>query len=77
MTEVEAKEILEKLFSDSTNEVYPFTEEFTEALHMSIEALERQSADGCVSCAYEAVEACEVPCKNCKNAYENCWKAKR
>lgn len=40
MNEQEAMETLERLFSDSTNEDYPFTECFAEALTIAIQALE-------------------------------------
>lgn len=40
MNEQEAIETLERLFSDSTNEDYPFTECFAEALTIAIQALE-------------------------------------
>lgn len=42
MNEQEAMETLERLFSDSTNEDYPFTECFAEALTIAIQALEKQ-----------------------------------
>lgn len=42
MEESKAKETLEGLFLDSTNEAYPFTEEFGEAVNVAIQALERQ-----------------------------------
>lgn len=40
MNEQEAMETLERLFSDSTNEDYSFTECFAEALTIAIQALE-------------------------------------
>ncbi len=42
MNEQEAMETLERLFSDSTNEDYPFTECFAEALTIELQALEKQ-----------------------------------
>nr|DAW53959.1 MAG TPA: General transcription and DNA repair, DNA repair, helicase, multiprotein.7A [Caudoviricetes sp.] len=42
MNEQEAMETLERLFSDSTNEDYPFTECFAEALTIALQALEKQ-----------------------------------
>lgn len=42
MNEQEALETLERLFSDSTNEDYPFTECFANALAVAIQALEKQ-----------------------------------
>lgn len=42
MNEQEATETLERLFSDSTNEDYPFTECFANALAVAIQALEKQ-----------------------------------
>ncbi len=42
MNEQEAMETLERLFSDSTNEDYPFTECFAEALTIAIQDLEKQ-----------------------------------
>ena len=42
MTESEAIETLDMLFSDSTNCDYPFTEKFSEALKKAINALEKQ-----------------------------------
>lgn len=42
MNEQEAMETLERLFSDSTNEDYPFTECFAEALTIAIQALEKR-----------------------------------
>lgn len=42
MNEQEAVETLERLFSDSTNEDYPFTECFANALAVAMQALEKQ-----------------------------------
>lgn len=42
MTESEAIETLDMLFSDSTDCNYPFTEKFSEALKKAIKALEKQ-----------------------------------
>ena len=42
ITESEAIETLDMLFSDSTNCYYPFTEKFSEALKKAINALEKQ-----------------------------------
>lgn len=39
MTNKEAAKIIEMLFHDSTNEDYPFTEEFGKACELAIEAL--------------------------------------
>lgn len=39
MTNKEAVEALERLFSDSTDESYPFCEEFGEAVGVAVEAL--------------------------------------
>ena len=50
MTAQEAKEVLEKLFSDSTNENYPFTSEFGEAVNIAIQALEQPQKD-CSECS--------------------------
>lgn len=49
MNQQEAKEILEKLFSDSTGENYPFTEEFGEAVRIAIQVLEQPQKD-CSEC---------------------------
>jgi hypothetical protein len=60
MKESEAKETLERLYTDSTNEAYPFTEQFGEAVNVAIQALEnfrkqmkKENADGCAGCAFE------------------------
>ena len=45
-----AKEVLEKLFSDSTGEDYPFTEEFAEAVRIAIQVLE-QPQKNCFECS--------------------------
>lgn len=45
-----AKEVLEKLFSDSTGEDYPFTEEFAEAVRIAIQVLEQSHKD-CSECS--------------------------
>lgn len=42
MNKQEALETLERLFSDSTNEDYPFTECFANALAVAMQALEKQ-----------------------------------
>lgn len=41
MKKSNAIEVLEMLFSDSTNEDYPFTEDFCEALRIAIEELRK------------------------------------
>lgn len=43
MSDREAIEVLEKLFFDTTNEDYPFMEEFGEAVHIAIEALKKRT----------------------------------
>lgn len=51
-----------------------------EAFNMAINALEKQikkeNADGCVGCAFEDVEELEMPCKKCKRACKDYWRAK-
>lgn len=44
MNEQIAIERLELLFSDASNEDYPFTEEFAQAVHTAIKALRNQIA---------------------------------
>ena len=48
--EKKAKEVLEKLFSDSTGDDYPFTEEFAEAVRVAIQVLEQPQKD-CSECS--------------------------
>ena len=49
------------------------TEELMEILTV---ALERLKADGCKGCKFEDKETWEDPCRRCKNAYGNYWRAK-
>lgn len=80
MKESEAKETLERLYIDSTNEAYPFTEQFGEAVNVAIQALEKQmkkeNADGCAGCAFEVVEEWEMPCTKCSRNCKDYYRAK-
>lgn len=44
---------------------------------LAINALEKQMADGCVGCAFEDVEEWEMPCRKCKRACKDYWRAKK
>lgn len=48
MTENKSIETIEKLFSDSTNEEYPYTEEFAQALYIILEEIQAYWAIGTV-----------------------------
>lgn len=83
MKESEAKETLERLYTDSTNEAYPFTEQFGEAVNVAIQALEnfrkqakKENADGCAGCAFEDVEEWEMPCRKCSRNCKDYYRAK-
>nr|DAX11551.1 MAG TPA: LysW biosynthesis protein LysW [Bacteriophage sp.] len=75
MNEQEAMETLERLFSDSTNEDYPFTECFAEALAIALQALEKQipkkptyEGDGYAPGGTLVYDTWICPC--CGNRYE-------
>ena len=83
MKESEAKETLERLYTDSTNEAYSFTEQFGEAVNVAIQALEnfrkqakKENADGCSGCAFEDVEEWEMPCRKCSRNCKDYYRAK-
>lgn len=84
MTEKEAKNMIERLFSDSTDSAYPFTELFAESLRIAIFALEKQipkkpirvpvgkngsSTDGCPVCKREFYEKFNC-CPDCGTALD-------
>lgn len=77
MTRKEAIEAIERLFIDSTNEDYPFTEEFDTACTVAIEALKEQPRPkgrwiktGAISC--RCSECKHMPVENYTSYCPNC-----
>lgn len=74
MTEIEAllqiqaipQKIWEQL-SDADNE----------AIKISVQALVRENADGCMGCVFVDAEKWELPCTKCKRCCKDYWRAKR
>ena len=69
------REIMEEA-TRTENAVSYVTGEDAEALKEAIAALEREDADGCEGCAFTDVEEWEMPCRKCRRANKDYWRAK-
>ena len=69
------KAILEEPTS-AENAVRYVTGEDSEALKAAVSAMEREEADGCEGCAFTDVEEWEMPCRKCRRACKDYWRAK-
>lgn len=49
---------------------------YGDACNEAIDIIEKESADGCKDCAFETVEEWEMPCRKCKRACKDYWRAK-
>jgi len=69
------KAILEEATSAEDAVCY-VTGEDSEALKAAVSAMEREEADGCEGCAFTDVEEWEMPCRMCRRANKDYWRAK-
>lgn len=69
------KAILEEATSAEDAVCY-VTSEDSEALKAAVSAMERDEADGCEGCAFTDVEEWEMPCRKCRRANKDYWRAK-
>lgn len=69
MTEVEVLNNLYKMKNNFDN-----SDLFKKTIDEVIKIFERVNADGCVGCAYEAIEEWELPCAKCKRKCKDYWR---